>query len=139
MSRIPVDPRLAALPQCRTCTRRQLQHASRFQTVLELPPGRIVIRPGDTSGQVVLILSGLAGVRDDHAILAVLGPGDLAGATSIDGAACRSTVLAETDLGVAVMTQAEFRVVLTFIPRLVIAAPVTTQAIASVERSAAHV
>ncbi len=93
---------------------------------------------GDTSGQVVLILSGLAGVRDERAILAVLGPGDLAGATSLAGAACRSSVLAETDLGVAVMTQAEFRVVLTFIPRLVIEAPVTTQTIASVERTAAH-
>jgi CRP-like cAMP-binding protein len=120
VSHVYVDPRLASLPQCRSRTRRQLERATHYQTYLEVEAGTILIRRGDSSGQVALILSGVASITDDRGGFAVLGPGDLAGATSITGhQALASTVRAETDLALVVMTRDEFREVLALIPTLV--------------------
>jgi len=130
VSRVYVDPRLASLPQCRSCTRRELERVSRYQTLLEFEAGTVLMRGGNPSGQVALVLSGLASIADDRGGFTVLGPGDLAGATSITGPAdCASTVRAETHVVLAVMTRREFAAVLTVIPGLVPEPPCMTDAV----------
>jgi len=129
MPRIYVDPRLLALPQCRSCRRSQIERVTGLQTIVEEPAGTVLVRRGDISGQVMLILSGWVSVRDERAVVD-LGPGDLIGsAPGVHPSLSRSSAaLAETDVVAAAMNWREFDAALMLIPRLALDAPFARRA-----------
>jgi CRP-like cAMP-binding protein len=95
------------------CTTRQRRTIARHAQIAELPAGVELVREGEPGDALFVILDGTAVVRQDGVELNRVGPGAYFGELAIlDGEPRSATVVAETDVRVAVIGIRMFRTVL---------------------------
>jgi CRP/FNR family transcriptional regulator, cyclic AMP receptor protein len=83
------------------------------------PAGEIVIRQGDLAHDFFIILDGVAEVISDARPVTALGPGDFFGEIGLIGKPFRTaTVVARTDLDLALVSRRAFRTMLSRFPDL---------------------
>lgn len=81
--------------------------------------GEVLIRQGELAHEFFVILDGFADVIRDGRPVAVLGPGDFFGEIALVGPPFRTaTVVARSDLDLAVVARREFRTLLRRFPDL---------------------
>ena len=95
------------------CSTRQRRTIARHAQIAELPAGVDLVREGEPGDALFIILDGEAVVRQDGVELNRVGPGAYFGELAIlDGEARSATVVAETDVKVAVIGIRMFRTML---------------------------
>jgi CRP-like cAMP-binding protein len=101
------------------CTRRERQTIARHAQTASLPAGTDLIREGEPGDALFVILDGEASVQHDGEEIARVGPGSYFGELAIlDGAPRSATVVAATDVEVAVLGIRMFRTLLREFPDL---------------------
>jgi CRP-like cAMP-binding protein len=101
------------------CTKRERQTIARHAQAAELPGGTDLVREGEPGDALFLILEGEAVVRRDGHDVGRVGPGSHFGELAIlDGAPRSATVVAATDVKVAVLGIRMFRTLLREFPEL---------------------
>jgi CRP-like cAMP-binding protein len=101
------------------CTARQRRTIARHAQLAELPAGVDLVRQGEPGDALFVILEGKALVRRDGTDLNHVGPGAHFGELAIlDGGPRSATVVAETDVKVAVVGIRMFRTLLREFPDL---------------------
>jgi CRP-like cAMP-binding protein len=101
---------------------RELTELERHRRVATFSEGDVVVREGDLTDDLYVILEGCASVSVDGALRRALRPGDLFGELAVATGAPRSaTVVAATDLRCAVWTAAFLRPFLIAHPRAAVA------------------
>jgi len=95
------------------CTTRQRRTIARHAQIADLPAGVDLIREGEPGDALFVIVEGTAIVRTDDVELNRVGPGAYFGELAIlDGEPRSATVVAETDVTVAVIGIRMFRTLL---------------------------
>lgn len=101
------------------CTKRERQTIARHAQTADLPAGVDLVREGEPGDALFIILEGEAAVHHDGAEVARVGPGSYFGELAIlDGAPRSATVVAATDVKVAVLGIRMFRTLLREFPDL---------------------
>jgi CRP-like cAMP-binding protein len=101
------------------CTKRERQTIARHAQTAELPAGTDLVREGEPGDALFLILDGEAVVRREGHDVGRVGPGSHFGELAIlDGAPRSATVVAATDVKVAVLGIRMFRTLLREFPEL---------------------
>jgi CRP-like cAMP-binding protein len=101
------------------CTKRERQTIARHAQAAELPAGTDLVREGEPGDALFIILEGEASVLRDGDEVARVGPGSHFGELAIlDGAPRSATVIAATDVRVAVLGIRMFRTLLREFPEL---------------------
>jgi CRP-like cAMP-binding protein len=101
------------------CTKRERQTIARHAQAAELPAGTDLVREGEPGDALFIILDGEAVVTRDGDEVARVGPGSHFGELAIlDGAPRSATVIAATDVKVAVLGIRMFRTLLREFPEL---------------------
>jgi CRP-like cAMP-binding protein len=104
---------LAGLELFNGCNDRELVRLQSLTTKIEFPPGRVLTRVGDRGREFFIISDGYADVRRDDQMIATLGPGSFFGEMALlDGGVRSATVTATTRLEVHVLSEREFRCLL---------------------------
>ena len=112
-----VDQILADVALFSACPARELSHAARLCTAVEVPAGRVLAHEGRYGHEFFVVARGSAVVSIMGETVAVLGAGDFFGEIALlDGGRRTATVTAETDLVVEVIAQADFHSLLTYAP-----------------------
>jgi CRP/FNR family transcriptional regulator, cyclic AMP receptor protein len=65
------------------CTRRELDALQRVATILDVPPGKVLARQGETGREFFVLVAGTAEVTRGHTAVGVLGPGSFFGEMSL--------------------------------------------------------
>lgn len=95
------------------CTPRQRRAIARHAQIAELPSGIDLVREGEPGDALFVIIEGSAVVRRGTVVLDRVGPGAYFGELAIlDGEPRSATVIAETDVKVAVIGIRMFRTLL---------------------------
>jgi CRP-like cAMP-binding protein len=82
-----------------------------------VPAGRVLTRQGSIANEFFVIIGGIVDVVRDGRAVARLGPGDFFGEIALVGDPHRTaTVVAASDLDVAVLTRRDFRTLLARFP-----------------------
>lgn len=85
--------------------------------IVPVEPGRVLVREGRQGTEFFAILDGIAEVRRDGNLVATLGPGDCFGELALLGGGTRTaTVIASTDMELAVIDERAFGPLLTDAP-----------------------
>jgi cAMP-dependent protein kinase regulator len=101
------------------CTKRERQTIARHAQTAELPAGVDLVREGEPGDALFVILEGEAAVQHEGAEVARVGHGSYFGELAIlDGAPRSATVVAATDVKVAVLGIRMFRTLLRELPDL---------------------
>ena len=101
------------------CTKRERETIARHAQAAELPAGTDLVREGEPGDALFLILEGEAVVRREGHDVGQVGPGSHFGELAIlDGAPRSATVVASTDVKVAVLGIRMFRTLLREFPEL---------------------
>jgi CRP-like cAMP-binding protein len=101
------------------CTRRERQTIARHAQAADLPAGTDLVREGEPGDALFLILEGEAVVKREGHDVGRVGPGSHFGELAIlDGAPRSATVVAATDVKVAVLGIRMFRTLLREFPEL---------------------
>lgn len=97
----------------------ELRKIDAFSTPIRLEAGARLTAEGSLGVEVLLVLSGTADVVRDGEVIATVGRADLVGEISVmTGQPRNATVVATSDVEVAVFTRAEFSSLLAACPRL---------------------
>jgi len=101
------------------CTRRERQTIARHAQPAELPAGVPLVKEGEPGDALFVILEGEASVQHGGEEIARVGPGSYFGELAIlDGEPRSATVVAATDVRVAVLGIRMFRTLLREFPEL---------------------
>ena len=112
-SEVRTIPLFEAVPRARRA------EAARVIDRLTVSAGKVLIRQGELAHEFFVILDGVADVVRDGRLVAVLGPGDFFGEIALVGAPFRTaTVVARSELDLAVVARREFRTLLRRFPDL---------------------
>ena len=110
---------LADLPMFAACTRRELQVVSRAVTEVRVAQGTILTREGTRGNEFAIVLDGVASVSVHGTIVGTLGRGDHYGETSmLDDGPRTATIVAQTDMVLAVVGRQEFTALLEASPTI---------------------
>ncbi len=110
-SEVRTIPLFEAVPRARRA------EAARVIDRLTVSAGKVLIRQGELAHEFFVILDGVADVVRDGRLVAVLGPGDFFGEIALVGAPFRTaTVVARSELDLAVVARREFRTLLRRFP-----------------------
>ncbi len=119
-SLMPADPKLEKLAQVQmfsSLNKKELRLISRVADVIAIRAGTEIVSEGTSGRDFYLVLSGEATVRRNGRKVAVLGPGNYFGELALLDRGPRSaTVVAATDMQLAVISQREFLGVLDDVP-----------------------
>ena len=108
---------IAALPVFRDVPRKHRIEVAQRADRVTVPAGRILTRQGSVAHEFFVIIDGIVDVIRDGCAVARLGPGDFFGEIALVGDPHRTaTVVAASDLDVAVLTRREFRTLLARFP-----------------------
>ncbi len=100
---------LRSVPLFATCSRRDLTQVARRTEDVEVPAGRELVREGGLGHEFFVILTGRAKVVRRGRKVASLGPGDWFGELALlDRSPRNASVIAETEMEVAVIAQRDF-------------------------------
>jgi CRP-like cAMP-binding protein len=101
------------------CTKRERQTIARHAQTADLPAGIDLVREGEPGDALFIIIEGEASVLRDGDEVTRVGPGSYFGELAIlDGAPRSATVVAATDVKVAVLGIRMFRTLLREFPEL---------------------
>ena len=101
------------------CTRRERETIARHSQMAELPAGTDLVREGEPGDALFVIIDGEAVVRRSGHEVTRVGPGSYFGELAIlDGAPRSATVVASSDVKVAVLGIRMFRTLLRELPEL---------------------
>jgi CRP-like cAMP-binding protein len=110
---------IRAIPLYRSVPRSRRAEAARVTDRITFPAGGVVIRQGDLAHEFFVILEGVADVIRDGRLVATLGSGDFFGEIALVGPPFRTaTVVARSELDLAVVARREFRTLLRRFPHL---------------------
>jgi len=98
---------------------KELMSLSRLMDEVDLKPGTVIIREGNTGGEFFIVLEGTIEVKRKGRRLARLGPGDYLGEIAlIDHGPRTATAMVETDARLLVLASREFHSMLASDPRI---------------------
>jgi CRP-like cAMP-binding protein len=98
---------------------KELMSLSRLMDEVDLKPGTVIIREGNTGGEFFIVLEGTIEVQRKGRRLARLGPGDYLGEIAlIDRRPRTATAMVETDARLLVLASREFHSMLASDPRI---------------------
>lgn len=110
---------LQAVPLFSACSKKDLQHVSRYSERVTVPAGTNMTEEGRVGYEFYVILDGKAKVVRGGKEIATLGPGDSFGELALlDRAPRNATVEAVSDVDALVMGQREFTAALDVVPTL---------------------
>ena len=108
---------IAELPVFRDVPRFRRTEVARRADRVVVPAGRVLARQGSVAHEFFVIIGGLVDVVRDGRTVARLGPGDFFGEIALIGDPHRTaTVVAASDVELAVLTRREFRTLLARFP-----------------------
>lgn len=108
-----------AIPLFESVPRRHRHEVASRADRVTLPAGKILTRQGELAHEFFVILDGLADVVRDGELVAMLGPGDFFGEVGLVGKPFRTaTVVARSELEVAVLERREFHLLIRRFPDL---------------------
>lgn len=108
---------LAELDLFRGCSGRDLATIARLTYPVGRPAGAVLCREGSHGAEAFVVVSGTLAVTVGDSLIALLGPGEIAGEVALlDGGPRTATVTALTPVRLLVMSQAELRSVLDAVP-----------------------
>jgi CRP/FNR family cyclic AMP-dependent transcriptional regulator len=98
---------------------KELMSLSRLMDEIDLKPGTVIIREGNTGGEFFIVLEGTIEVKRKGRRLARLGPGDYLGEIAlIDHGPRTATAMVETEARLLVLASREFHSMLASDPRI---------------------
>ena len=98
---------------------KELMSLSRLMDEVDLKPGTVIIREGNTGGEFFIVIEGTIEVKRKGRRLARLGPGDYLGEIAlIDHGPRTATAMVETDARLLVLASREFHSMLASDPRI---------------------
>jgi CRP-like cAMP-binding protein len=98
---------------------KELMSLSRLMDEVELKPGTVIIREGNTGGEFFIVIEGTIEVKRRNRRLARLGPGDYLGEIAlIDHGPRTATAICETSTRLLVLASREFHSMLASDPRI---------------------
>jgi CRP/FNR family transcriptional regulator, cyclic AMP receptor protein len=99
------------------CSRKDLQLVAKRADDVMAPAGKTLVTEGEPGHEFFVILSGVARVTRQGREVATLGPGDAFGELALlEKAPRNATVVAQTDMELAVLGQREFAGILDEVP-----------------------
>lgn len=102
-SKVPVD-HLTSVDAFRGCTKAQLREVTRLTEHIKVAEGEILLREGEDSKELFLILSGTGEVVQNGQTVNTLGPGDFFGELSaLSWGPRNATIIAVTELDLLVI------------------------------------
>ena len=108
---------LRRIPLFAGCDHRHVQRIGQLAEEVDVPAGKVLIRQGDTGGDLMIIASGSVSVERDGARISTLGAGDYFGEIAlIDGGARTATVTAEAPSRLVVVGHREFHALMDEMP-----------------------
>jgi CRP-like cAMP-binding protein len=108
---------IAELPVFRNVPRSRRAEVAQRADRVTLPAGRVLARQGSVAHEFFVIIGGLVDVVRDGRTVARLGAGDFFGEIALIGDPHRTaTVVAASDVELAVLTRREFRTLLARFP-----------------------
>jgi len=117
---MPADPKIQHLSQVQmfsSLNKKELGLIARAADVVTVKPGTEIVTQGTPGHEFYLVMAGQATVRRNGRKIATLGPGAYFGELALLDRGPRSaTVVAETDVELAVIGQREFLGVLSDVP-----------------------
>jgi CRP/FNR family transcriptional regulator, cyclic AMP receptor protein len=117
---MPADRKLEHLGNVRmfsALSKKELNMVAKAADVVTVKAGTEIVTEGSTGHEFFLILAGQAAVRRGGRKVATLGAGDYFGELSLlDRSPRNATIVAETEMDVAVIGQREFMAVLDQVP-----------------------
>ena len=110
---------IRTIPLFETVPRVRRAEAARVADRITVPAGKVLIRQGELAHEFFVILDGAADVIRDGRVVTVLGPGDFFGEIALVGPPFRTaTVVARSELDLAVVARREFHTLLRRFPGL---------------------
>lgn len=110
---------LGNVPLFSACTKKDLQHITKYSDRVQVPAGTKMTQEGRVGYEFYVILDGKASVSRDGREVNTLGPGDAFGELALlDRAPRNATVEAITDVDALVMGQREFTAALDVVPTI---------------------
>ena len=98
---------------------KELMSLSRLMDEIDLKPGTVIIRAGNTGGEFFIVIEGTIEVKRKGRRLARLGPGDYLGEIAlIDHGPRTATAMVETEARLLVLASREFHSMLASDPRI---------------------
>ncbi|HVG68004.1 MAG TPA: cyclic nucleotide-binding domain-containing protein [Gaiellales bacterium] len=98
---------------------KELMSLSRLMDEIDLKPGTVIIREGNTGGEFFIVIEGTIEVKRKGRRLARLGPGDYLGEIAlIDHGPRTATAMVETEARLLVLASREFHSMLASDPRI---------------------
>ncbi len=108
---------IRAIPLFENIPSRRRTEVARLADRITVPAGKIITRQGDLAHEFFVIIDGIADVIRDGRGVAMLGGGDFFGEIGLVGKPFRTaTVVARSDLDVAVIARREFHTILRRFP-----------------------
>ena len=100
-----------------SCNRRELAAVRALGTVIDVEPGRVLLREGETAAEFYIVLMGEASVTGGAVPTRIVGPGQFFGELELlDWGPRASTAAAVTPMRLLVFTRVEFRALLSAVP-----------------------
>ncbi len=97
----------------------QIERLGQLAEEVDVPAGKVLIRQGDSGGDLMVLSSGQATVERDGGRINTLGPGDVFGEIAlIDGGLRTATITADTPSRVVVLGHREFHAVMDEFPQV---------------------
>lgn len=99
--------------------RHKIERLGQLADEVDVPAGKVLVRQGDSGGELMVLASGAVSVERDGARIATLGPGDFFGEIAlIDGGARVATITADEPSRLVVLGHREFHAVMEEIPEV---------------------
>jgi CRP/FNR family cyclic AMP-dependent transcriptional regulator len=105
------------IPLFETVSRTRRGEVARLADRITVPAETVLVRQGELGHEFFVIVDGVADVVRDDRLVATLGPGDFFGEIALVGTPFRTaTVVARSELDLAVVPRREFRALLSRFP-----------------------
>jgi CRP/FNR family transcriptional regulator, cyclic AMP receptor protein len=110
---------LRGIPLFAKLDRHKIARVGELTDQVDVPAGKMLIRQGDTGGDLMVLVSGQVAIERDGVRVATLGGGDFFGEISlIDGRPRTATVTTETPSRLLVVSHREFHALMDQIPEV---------------------
>jgi len=110
---------LHRIPLFAKLDRHKITRVGELTDQVDVPAGKMLIRQGDTGGDLMVLVSGQVAIERDGVRVATLGPGDFFGEISlIDGRPRTATVTTEAPSTLLVVSHREFHALMDQIPEV---------------------
>jgi len=110
---------LRRIPLFGGCDRHNVQRIGMLAEEVDVPAGKVLIRQGDTGGDLMILASGSVAVERDGVRINTLGPGDFFGEIAlIDGGPRTATITTESASRLVVLGHREFHAMMDEMPQI---------------------